>query len=403
LKLRPRFSSPWFILTVVLLSSMAGTINYYKIPPLMPVLMSAFHLSGGEAGFLMSIFAVAGIAFSIPTGLILSRLGYRITGLVGVTWIAAGAGLGALSTSSNGLLSTRLMEGVGLNLMAVVSPAIISTHFSGRKRAAAVGIWNAWYPLGSTITFVAAPLLNSLWGWRSVWWFGFLYAIAVGLLYLISIKPHSRTDGKSDPSGRATNRETPGSRRTLLNRDVWKLAAIFLSFAFVYVGYLTWTPTFLHRVRGVSLMQAAFMMSLFSVLALASSPSSGWVLGRVRSPGTICASVMVVFTTLAVSICFVRVSFVFPMIIVMGVIGSFLPAAAVAGAAQLVHEEKVSALALSMVTTGQNVGILLGPTLFGLAMESAGGWDLAYAAFIPAGLLGVGASLLLGREKERKG
>ena len=29
----------------------------------------------------------------------------------------------------------------------------------------------------------------------------------------------------------------PDSKRTLLNRDVWKLAALFLSFAFVYVGY----------------------------------------------------------------------------------------------------------------------------------------------------------------------
>lgn len=377
---------------------MAGTINYYKVPPLLPVLMNALHLTGGKAGFLMSVFAVVGIALSIPAGLVLTRLGYRVTGLLGLGWIAAGAGLGALSTGAVGLVATRLLEGVGLNLMAIVSPSIIASRFGGRQRAAAVGVWNAWYPLGSTITFLTAPLFNSLWGWRSVWWFGCFYAVAVAPLYFAFVRSRPRVgvDANGTP-----DREVPrvGSRATLSNRDVWKLAVMFLSFAFLYVGYLTWTPTFLHRVRGLPLMQAASMMSLFSVLSLVSSPASGWVLGRVKSIAPIAASVVATFAALAVSICFVRVPFVFPVIIFMGVIGSFLPAATVAGATQLVHEGKVSALALAMVTTGQNIGILLGPTTFGWVMETTGGWGLAYATFVPVGLLGMGAALLLGRKK----
>jgi MFS family permease len=78
-------------------------------------------------------------------------------------------------------------------------------------------------------------------------------------------------------------------------------------------------------------------------------------------------------------------------------VGSFLPAAVLTLVAQLMHEGKVSSLALSIVTIGQNGGILLGPTLFGRAMESAGGWPLAYAMFVPAGLLGIGAALSLKR------
>lgn len=394
-----RLSSPWFILAVVVLASMAGSINYYKIPPLMPVLMSAFHLTGGKAGFLMAIFAVVGITLSIPAGLVLTRLGPRLTGLAGLAWIAAGAGLGALSTSSTGLLSTRLMEGIGLNLMAVVSPTVIAFHFSGRKRAAAVGIWNAWYPLGSTITFIAAPFLNSLWGWRSVWWFGCIYAVAAGFLYFASVRRRPEAHGEGGATHPAPARTAPDSRRTLRNKDVWKLAVMFLSYAFVYVGYLTWTSTYLHQVRDVPLMRAAFMMSLFSMLALASSPSSGWILGRVRSSGPVCAFVMAAFTALAVSIFFVRPSLLLPVVVLMGVLGSFLPAAVVANVAQLMHEGKVSALALSMATTGQNMGILLGPTVFGWITESTGGWGLAYVTLAPAGLLGVVAALLLGRAK----
>jgi MFS family permease len=90
---------------VVLLASMAAPINYYKVPPLMPLLMSAFHLTGGKAGMLMSIFAVVGILLSIPAGFILTRLGYRATGLLGVAWIAAGAGLDEISNNLD--LETR--------------------------------------------------------------------------------------------------------------------------------------------------------------------------------------------------------------------------------------------------------------------------------------------------------
>ncbi len=363
----------------------------------MPFLMSTFHLTGGKAGFLMSIFAVVGILLSIPAGFILTRLGYRVTGLLGVAWIAAGAGLGAISTTTIGLLSTRLMEGVGLNLMALVSPTIIALYFRGRKRATAVGIWNAWYPLGSTITFMIAPFLNSHWGWRSVWWFGSFYAVAVGLLYFASVRPMPATEVRNGPAEAASRLEIPGSRRTFLNRDLWCLSIMFFSFAFVYVAYLTWTPTFLHRVRGVPLAQAAFLMGIFSILALASSPTSGWVLSKVRSAGPICIFVMAVFTASTISIRFVRTPYVLPVVIVMGAIASFLPAAIVTIVAQLMHEGKVSALALAIVTIGQNMGILLGPTLFGRAMESGGGWTLAYTMFVPVGLLGVGAAFLLGR------
>ena len=191
--------SPWFIFAVVLLTSMAGPINYYKAPPLMPLLMPAYHLSAAEAGLLMSIFALVGIALSIPAGFIVNTLGYRKAGILGVAWIAIGSGLGALSTGAMALLGTRLMEGVGLNLMAIVAPTVIAAYFRGKKQSIAVGIWSVWYPLGSTITFAAAPFIVSQWGWRSVWWFGCFYTLAAGILYFASVKTLAAR--RSDPDG----------------------------------------------------------------------------------------------------------------------------------------------------------------------------------------------------------
>ncbi|MGA2108155.1 MAG: hypothetical protein ABSH25_10990, partial [Syntrophorhabdales bacterium] len=53
--------SPWLILIIVLLCGIAATLNQFKVPPIMPVLMEAFSQSAGRAGLLMSIFALTGL------------------------------------------------------------------------------------------------------------------------------------------------------------------------------------------------------------------------------------------------------------------------------------------------------------------------------------------------------
>jgi MFS family permease len=392
---------PWSIFAVVLLTSMAGPVNYYKVPPLMPLLMAAYHLSGAEAGALMSIFAVVGIAFSIPAGFIVDTLGYRKAGILGAAWIAVGSGLGAITTGAMALLATRLMEGVGLNLMAIVAPTVIAAYFKGKKQSIAVGIWSVWYPLGSTVTFAAAPFIVSQWGWRSVWWFGCFYTLAVGILYFASLesRPARRTDAEEE--GQPVRGKMPQTRQTLLNRDVWKLSVMFLAFAFIYVSFVTWTPTFLHQARGVPLNQAALAFSLFSIVSLPATAASGWVLGRRASVGPMCAAMMVLFCAPAVAICFVGVSYALPLLVIVGVFSGFPPVAIISRAAKLMHEGKVSALAVSIVTVGQNTGIFIGPILFGQAMESAKGWTLAYLLYVPVCLLGIVASLLLHGRGER--
>jgi len=396
----PPAQSPWVVLIVVLLTGMAGPINYYKAPPLLPSLMSDLHLSGGVAGFLMSVFAVVGILLSIPAGLILQRLGYRITGLVAVGWLALGAGTGALATGPVTLLLTRLMEGIGLNLLAISSPTAVALHFAGKRRSLAVGIWNAWYPLGSSVTFLTAPFLASLWGWRAAWWFGCLYALAVGVLYFSVIRPDQGGRSKVQATAAGGDQTETGWKSTFRNREVWIMSFMFFSFSFMYIGYVTWTPTFLYRTRGFPLSGAAFMMSILSVAAMASSPLSGWLLSRLRSPKAAAIAVPFVFSLLTFLTCFLGTGSVVPLAIVLGLISGFMPSISLSVVARLIHQRKVGPIAFSMVTMGQNIGILLGPTLMGIAMGTQYGWPLAYALFIPAGLAGVAAAALMRRESQ---
>jgi predicted MFS family arabinose efflux permease len=151
--------SPWLILAVVLLASMAATLNQFKVPPVMPMLMEAFGQTAGQAGLLMSVFAITGLFLAIPSGFILKKLGYRKTGLAALFFVAVGAGIGAFSNGFGGMLLSRLVEGAGLSLMAVTAPEIVALRFTPDKRGKAMGIWSVWVPFGSTMMFILAPLL----------------------------------------------------------------------------------------------------------------------------------------------------------------------------------------------------------------------------------------------------
>jgi predicted MFS family arabinose efflux permease len=286
------------------------------------------------------------------------------------------------------------MEGVGTNLLAIVAPSILASHFKGRTRALALGIWTSWYPLGSTAMFLIAPPLASVWGWRSAWWSGCVYAVAAGILFLLMSRKMTGSSQDNTREG-VTGTEKIGVLKSFRNREVWIMVFMYFSFAFMYIAYLTWTPTFLHRYKGLSLSYAAFIMSFFSVAGIVSPTLSGWILSRVQCRKAICITALTVFSLLALLTRFLTIQYLLFFVVILGLIGGIVPLASIAAIARLIQEKKVGPVALSVLTVGQNAGILLGPTLFGSAMESSWGWTLAYALFIPAGLLGISVCLFL--------
>jgi MFS family permease len=229
--------SPWFILVIILLASLAAPLNQFKVPPVMPLLMQAFGVSAAQAGLLMSLFAITGLFLAIPAGFIFQKLGYRLTGMIALLSLAIGAGWGAFSRGFDIMLASRFVEGAGMSLMSVVAPAVIALWFSPESRGKAMGIWAIWVPLGSTIMFLLAPTLAGQWNWPGVWWFGCFYAVLVGFLYLVFLKSksaHSPNPKAEASSGRIQDH---GLAKVLSNRDLWLTSLLFCCCNFVVIPY----------------------------------------------------------------------------------------------------------------------------------------------------------------------
>ena len=380
--------SPWFVLGIVLFSSMAAPLNQFKVPPVLPLLIDAFHQSAARAGLFMSIFAFTGLLLAIPAGFIFQWLGYRVTGLIAILSVVLGACLGALSGGMGSMLVSRFIEGAGMSFMTVVAPAVIALWFTVDRRGKAMGIWTVWVPLGSTIMFLLAPLLAASWGWQGVWWFGGLYAFLVAFLYYIFIKPFPQpvSNRQPIPSSR------PASGRALVgvlrNRHLWLLSLLFGCFNFIFIGYVTWTPTFLYEIRQFSLARASFMASLMTLFTIISCPLAGWISDRLGSRRMICILPMFLMAALFPLSFYVRGDF-FPLLVaVLGFVGGFVPPGVFAAAVETVGDEKLGGMAMAVIQIGQNAGMLLGPFLLGWMVDAIGGWETAFLSLAPVGVGG---------------
>jgi MFS family permease len=379
--------SPWLILIVVLLAGIAAALNLFKVPPVIPLLMENFRQTAGQAGLLMSVSAFTGLFLAIPSGFILQRLGYRTTGVMALFSVAVGAAAGAFSGGITTLLLSRLIEGAGLSLIAVTAPEIIALRFAPEKRGKAMGIWSIWMPIGSTAMLILAPLLTVRWGWRGVWTFGCCYTIVAGALFYLLVKSHPGVSSRHEQSDACRNLTIRSMSRIMRNRNLWLMSLLFCCFNFVAVSFVTWGPTFLHSVRHASLIRASHMMSLSSITSMAAAQIAGWVLDKTGARKAACALPLLVMAVIFPVNATVSEDVFLSLVVVMGFLGAFIPTTVFSSAADIVGDERLAGMAMAVIQIGQNTGVLLGPLVVGLLIESWG-WQVAFSALAPVAVLG---------------
>jgi len=377
----------WVILIVAFTASVAAPLNQFKVPPIMPILMEAFNLSMSSAGLLMSVFAITGFILALPAGLILQRLGLKVTGLIAMGCLVIGSTTGALSTSAALMLTSRVIEGVGMGLIAVVAPAAIAMWFPREKQGAPMGIWATWVPVGSVIMYSLAPALAARFGWQSAWWFGSGFSLlAFVLVWLFLRMPPMENEPAVD--GNATASDAPRLSEALSNRSIWFLAIAFGCFNMSMLAINTFYPTFLSSVQGYSMANASFTTSLAMVVVIFAAPLAGVISDKIGSRKLI----------LSVALLAGAILFFFPFtitgtlipawMIVFGALAGAIPTTTFAAAPEIMGKPQLAGMGMAVVGLGQNLGMVLGPAIFGALIESSG-WTTAGYALVPPMIIGL--------------
>jgi predicted MFS family arabinose efflux permease len=384
----------WTVTLAAFLAGVAATVNQFKVPPALPTLLPALGLDMASGGWLMSIFSVAAVILSIPVALLLHRVGLKRAGIAALGCVAAGSTLGAVAGNATTLLISRLIEGVGMSVVAVVSPALISLWFEPRERGLPMGLWAAWVPAGSVIAFNAAPALEATFGWRGIWWSGTLFALLV--LVLFALLARLPGQGGQDPA------PPPPAAPLSLARDLrnpasWLLALTFGIFAFGQLGYSTWAPSFLTGALPISPASASFYTSLMFLSGIFANLSAGWVINRIpHRPVLLVAAMVLTSVLLWWGFRLGAVGVVVPYMLALGLVSNTVPTAVFTLAPETVKQPEAIGLAVAAVNAVSNLSILLGPPVVG-AVVAGSRWPEGSTLLATATGLGVLTSLLAWR------
>ena len=107
----------------VVLAGVASALHIGKLPVAIPVLQQTMGLSWMQAGFLLSVVQLAGMALGLPAGLLADRLGPRRVMLWGLCLLALSSAAGALAQTPDAMLVARAFEGAGFLLAVLPAPA----------------------------------------------------------------------------------------------------------------------------------------------------------------------------------------------------------------------------------------------------------------------------------------
>lgn len=220
-------------------------------------------LSDTQLGFLGGLaFAVFYTFFAIPMAAWSDRKSRRTLIAVVVALWSVMTALSGLAVGFVTLLAARIGVAVGESGAGPAAQSLIADYFGPQGRGRAMSVFFLGIPLGILIGFLAGGWIAQLFGWRAAFFVVGLPGVAVAALVWLTLQEPPR--GHSE--GLRADQHAPSVRETL--RYLWNTRSfrhIALGAglqAFAGYGSITWIPSFLIRVHGMSVGEVGTWLAL---------------------------------------------------------------------------------------------------------------------------------------------
>ena len=352
----------------------------FKLPPALPVLLETYRYDRTLAGAFMSVYAVAGLAFSLLFGRLLERKGAVGPTLVALALSMAGTGLVlALPESGWTVLLGRALEGVGFAFLAICGMLLANANASARHLPLVVGMTAAWIPVGQLAAMLLAPIAFAWQGWQPLWIVALFGALALAA-WTLALRGSGAVDPPAAPTAPGP---APGPAITGAARLKLVIAAgIFMLWSSQYFAYMTWLPQYLVEVHGLSVSMAVAGNMIPVAVLIAATVVVGMVLraGVPVGPLLVCGLATQAAIWWLVPVTGAGVDGVVSLIF-YGIAAGICPTCLFAMPSIIVGRGRVAAPAFGIIMTGRNIGVLIGPVLLAQAFEVTGAWDLAAPIF----------------------
>lgn len=397
----------WLLLTILTASYGAGAFGMLGISPLTPSLVEGFGLTRLQVAFIVPSIYLGGLFVALPGGRLADRFGVRKSLLGGLAVGALGLVIAAAAPRFVFFLLFLFVAGCG---WSVVNPALgkgIMDVFPVRERGVAMGIKQMGLTLGGLVAALALPAIAATLGWRAA-------ILACGVIVAVPVLTAWPVLAPFD--ARAAVAEVATARRA----TDWSWARrpavlIFfgggLALGMVQAAVLSYLPLYCVQALGFDKIGAGLLVACSQAGGAASrlalgAASDRWLAGRrslwLALTSAVGAVIFAIYAAWSVSSAPVAGALAFVAGIgAYGWVGIFFVISAEVGGPR--QAGLLSGMAFASIV----VGLLIGPTMFGLLLVSLDSYRAAWTAFAVLATLVTVTAILAGpaidRESARPG
>jgi MFS family permease len=278
----------WIYILLFLLSVVAY-IDRISISVGAKSIQTEFHLSPVAMGYVLSAFFWSYLVCLVPAGILSDRYGPRVVvGWCIAIWAAMTAA-GGIASNLALLLLTRLGVGVGESVVFPAGGRVMREWTPATERGLASTIFIAGSYAGPAFGAALLAWIVSSFGWRG----GFFAAGVVGLAFLLiwlvfyqrpedakwlddaeRQKIVNERNNRSEPS--AATAEPLSMAALLRSKTMWSISLAHGCGIYSQYLYLTWLPTYLVNVRGLTILNAGFYTAMPYLAAAIVNVALGW-------------------------------------------------------------------------------------------------------------------------------
>jgi len=385
----PAEGSAWRVVTIATGWLLLLFVGAYLITPasVLPLVMTDLGITEATAAALVSMPQVAATVIGIPVGIYLDRVETRAAVPVAAAVLLAGS-TGDWVAASGGnvslLIASRLLAGVGMFVLWVVSINVASSTFPPTRRATATSVIISGYPAGYALGQLGAPRVAAVVGWPGVFPVFGVAVLVTSVAFYVAVGRVSRFHASTDPM------TLTGFKGVLRNRNVWSVVVVTVLGYSLYMVFNSWMPTYITQRFGVSLAESGTFVALFPAAGILARPTGGWlsdtVLARRRRPvfavsfvgATVLAVVMFYSTTMTVLVAMLVLAGVFIQLQIGLMYQSI----------QEFVDPSAAGTAVSLASVAGWLGSFVAPVVVGELVATAGTYAVLFVLAVGLGVTG---------------
>jgi cyanate permease len=285
----------WVNLIVYTVIAFMAGMGFLAMAPLLDMMAERWSVSFGAASVLMSVIGLFQLLFSIPTGWISGRVGFKLPITIGASLLALGFLLRGTASSYGTFIVFTIIAGLGWGIIWSPLGNMVATWFPSRE----IGLANSLWPVG----FLAGQAFGSLtsipfamaFGWTQMWMIYGIISVLVAASGWIFLRSSPPVPPEPRPPIRSTS-PGEGIRQTMNRTNIALQYTVFAS-----VGSLAVAPALIPPMligKGVAPALAGVVAGLSLVGGMLGSlliPALAFGRHRTRPLALICALLAPIF------------------------------------------------------------------------------------------------------------